>query len=262
MRRLTTTLALALFLLGCSSRIGTNPESAAASATPAGDAVELLTGLDACYAGGQSPSYAGVLIPDPEYGTRIDGKGPVMWPSGYTGLRLADGHVQVLDVSGHVVATTGREYAISPAPHPGGEAGQLMDRIGAIAAPTCYSWDFVDCTAAIEAAGDPAVEARGCRLPPFFDLAAAMAKFEDECKHPSVLEEATCEQIDIAGMTGFGLILNVPLTMPDRDGGRAPVICEQIASAHDAFDGEPLGYNLVVIRGHNNDWLEQCDVAG
>jgi len=69
-----------------------------------------------------------------------------MWPVGYTGLRLAGGQVVVLDRSGNVVATTGKEYAIAPPPHPGGEAGQLMDRIGAIAAPDCYPWDFEEVT--------------------------------------------------------------------------------------------------------------------
>jgi len=62
MRTMTATLALALCLLAC---------------TPSGDPVELLTGVEACYAGGQQPSYAGCLVPDQEYVTRIDGKGRV-----------------------------------------------------------------------------------------------------------------------------------------------------------------------------------------
>jgi hypothetical protein len=126
-RRSAITLALALCLLGCSA--------------PKGEPVDLLTGIEACYAGGQRPSYAGVLAPDPEYGTQIDGR-PVMWPVGYTGLRLTGGEIAVLDRSGNVVATTGRAYAISGAPRPRGEKGELMERIGAIAAPDCYPWDF------------------------------------------------------------------------------------------------------------------------
>lgn len=244
MRRLITTLALALCLLGCS---------------PAGERIELLTGVDACYAGAQSPAYAGVLVPDPEYGTRIDGKGPVMWPSGYTASPLAGGQVAVLDGSGNVVATTGREYAIAPAPHPAGEAGQLMDRTGAIAAPTCYEWDFVDCTAAAE---DPGMAASGCPPTPLYDLAAVKANFEDECQDPSLLDEETCEQIDVDGMRGDGVYLTVPLTFPKRDRERAQVVCEQIASAHDDLDGEPLGYEIVIIEGHNNKRLAECTVDG
>jgi hypothetical protein len=29
---------------------------------------------------------------------------------------------------------------------PGGDAGRLMQATGAIAAPNCYGWDFVDCS--------------------------------------------------------------------------------------------------------------------
>lgn len=133
MRRVVTTLALTLILSGCSMSAG----------VPVG----LLTGIESCYAGGQSPSYQGVLVPDPEYGTRIEGKGPVMWTKGYTGRRLIfSGAVEVLDRDGNIVATTGKAYAIAPAPGPGGEAGQLMEQTGAIGAPDCYSWDFVDCS--------------------------------------------------------------------------------------------------------------------
>ncbi len=130
MRRVASTLALALFLLGCS--------------TP----VALLTGVDSCYAGAQHPAFQGVLVPDPEYGTKIDGKGPVMWPVGYTarGAGLFWGEIEVLDEAGMVVATTGKAYSIAPAPMPRGEAGRLMERVGAIPAPNCYSHDFVDCS--------------------------------------------------------------------------------------------------------------------
>ena len=128
-RRLGTGLALALFLAACGT------------ANPLSDRVELLTGLEACYAGGQHPSYAGLLVPDPQYGTRIEGKGPVLWHTGYTGRRLVTGQIQVFDDDGNVVATTGREYAIAPAPYL--PAGAPDD---SVPAPNCYAWDFVDCT--------------------------------------------------------------------------------------------------------------------
>lgn len=130
-RRVITTVALAICLVACDSL-----------------PVVLLTGLDSCYAGGEHPAFQGLLIPDPDYGTRIEGKGPVMWPVGYTARRvgLLAGEVEVLDQDGNVVATTGKTYAIAPAPVPGGEAGRLMERFGAIAAPNCYSWDLVDCS--------------------------------------------------------------------------------------------------------------------
>jgi hypothetical protein len=244
MHRVAATLTIALCLLGCS---------------PTAERMVLLTGVDACYAGGQSPSYAGVLVPDPEYGTRIDGKGPLMWPLGYTASPLAGGQVAVLDGSGNVVATTGREYAISPAPHPGGEAGQLMDRIGAIAAPDCYPWDFVDCTASAE---DPGMADAGCPLAPLYDVAAVKASFADECRNPSVFEGETCERIDVDGVRGDGVYLIVPTTGLHWHPERAQVVCEQIDSAHLDVDGEPLGYDIVIIEGKNNKRLAECTVDG
>jgi hypothetical protein len=242
MHRLTATVALALCLLGCS---------------PEGERIELLTGVDSCYAGAQSPGYAGVLVPDPEYGTRIEGKGPVMWPSGYTALPLDGGQIAVLDGSGNIVATTGREYAISPAPRPQGEAGELMDRIGAIAAPNCYPWDFVDCTASAEAPG-PA-EA-GCPPTPEYDLAAVKAHLENECEDPPGLEGEACARINVGGMRADGVHLWVPTTGLHFHPERARVVCEQIASAHRGPDGEPLGYEIVVIEGKNNKRLAECTV--
>jgi hypothetical protein len=239
MRRVITTLSLALCLLGCTGE------------------VKLLTGADGCYAGGENPTYAGVLVPDPEYGTRIDGKGPVMWPSGYTGSRLAEGQIAVLDGSGNVVARTGREYAIANAPHPGGEAGQLMDRIGAIPAVNCYGWDLVDCTASAE---NPGIAERGCPPTPSYDLAAVKASFLDECQDPSVLEGEACERIDVDGMRGDDVYLTVPTTGLHRHPKRAQVVCEQIASAHDDLAGEPLGYEIVTIEGKNNKFLAECNI--
>ncbi len=124
-----TGLALALLLLGCGSeRLPSQP-------------IELLTGIQACYAGGARPAYAGVLQPDPVYGTRF-GRKPAMWPVGYTGVLLAGGQVVVLNAGGDLVATTGKAYAITPVPEHGGEAGMLLARIGGIGVCDSYAWDL------------------------------------------------------------------------------------------------------------------------
>jgi hypothetical protein len=140
MRRLTTTLALGLCLLGCGS----------------GAPVQLLTGPLMCYAGGEQGS-AGSLVADPEYGTRFNGK-PVMWPEGFTGVRTG-GKVEVLGPAGNTVATTGRRYYISFAyvPH------ELIEKTGAYpAAANCgYPWDFVDCGSPATGPGMDAAE-RSC----------------------------------------------------------------------------------------------------
>ena len=236
MHRVIATLALALCLLGCSRE---------------GEEVALLTGEIGCYAGGQSPSYAGVLVPDKSHGTRIDGKGPVMWPVGYTGSRLAGGQVAVLNGSGTVVATTGREYAISPALHSGGG-------IGAIAAPDCYPWDFVDCTASAE---DPNLADRGCPPAPLYDVAAVKSHFADACQAPTMLEGETCERIEVDGMWGDGIYLMVPTTGLHGHPARSMAVCEQIASAHRDLEGEPLGYDLVIIESKwSNARLAVCTV--
>lgn len=130
--RVTTTLALALCLLGCNSQ-----------------PVAVLTGVDAnaCYAGGESGPTA-LLVVDPKYGTSFDGK-PLMWPVGYTGRRLGD-EVEVLNAAGTVVATTGRLYHISMGYVSSDGARQIIQSVGAFpAAANCgYPWDFIDCTAA------------------------------------------------------------------------------------------------------------------
>jgi hypothetical protein len=108
--------------------------------------VVLLTGIEACYAGGEHPAFQGVLVPDAEYGTRIEGNGPVMWPVGYTSRRLPGGKVEVLDQGGNVVATTGRTYMMAPAPEQPGEAQRILEPTGAIPSPNCYGWDLVDCS--------------------------------------------------------------------------------------------------------------------
>jgi hypothetical protein len=140
MRPAITTLALALWLLGCGL------------AAPRGEPVDLLTGVDSCYAGGQQ-GVEGPLVADPEYGTRLNGK-PVMWPVGFTGVRLVGGEVAVLDTGGKVVVTTGRRYYLSYGPEPHIAANhQLMERVGAFpAGANCYSWDVREVTPSPESA--------------------------------------------------------------------------------------------------------------
>ena len=133
-------LALALVLVGCSA-----PE------LPEGQ-VPLLTGVDPniCYAGGESGE-TGLLVVDPKYGTRFNGK-PVAWANGFT-ARRAGAEVEVLDAKGKVVATTGRRYHISVAP-PGWDLGP--EHAYPAAAHCGYPWDLVDCTAATAAQSEAA----------------------------------------------------------------------------------------------------------
>jgi hypothetical protein len=105
MRRVTTTLALALCLLGCSLVLPW-------------DRVELLTSSED-YGSCDLMGPIGKLTADPKFGTVFDGM-PVMWPPGFTGRRVGS-EVEVLNPSGKVVATTGRSYEMFPAGGPGRE---------------------------------------------------------------------------------------------------------------------------------------------
>ena len=149
MRRLITALALGLCLLGCDLGEATAEQ------------VQVLTGVDGCYAGGESGA-AGLLIPDRVYGARFNGK-PVMWPLGFTGVRVGD-QVGFFDAAGKAVATTGRMYYISIGAV-SQKARELVDELGAYpAAANCgYPWDFVDCGE--PATGSPGLEVaeRSCR---------------------------------------------------------------------------------------------------
>jgi hypothetical protein len=129
MRSVIATLALAGCLLGCGS-------------APVGLPAPLLTGVDGCWAGGET-GLEGPLLVHPEYGTTFHDM-PVMWPVGFTGVRLARGEVAVLDADGKVVATTGRTYFISRAPVWNDEKHRLMEQLGAFpAAANCgYPWDL------------------------------------------------------------------------------------------------------------------------
>ena len=115
MRRIGSTLALALCLLGC----GVD--------APWGERVALLTGdgpfrekwrYEACY----TSAAGGLLTVDPQYGTAIRDThmrdpndpgpaSPVMWWPGFTAWRVGS-EVEVRDPAGRVVAITGREYRL------------------------------------------------------------------------------------------------------------------------------------------------------
>lgn len=119
MRRLL--VALALCLSACGGAVAVSPGP-----------VQLLTGgSEGCYAGPPT-TVQGPLIFDPKNGTaiRVESREvsapmppvaigttvPVMWPTGYTGLRLASGEVEVRDVTGKLVATTGKRFDIAERP--------------------------------------------------------------------------------------------------------------------------------------------------
>jgi hypothetical protein len=131
-RRLVGLIAIGFLLLGCGSG-------------PPPDGFELLTGPLGCYAGGERGA-AGTLEVDSEYGTRFNGI-PVMWPAGFTGVRVGD-EVEVHDASGTAIATTGRKYYISVAY--ADRARDMLERLGIDAYPAAancgYPWDFVDCS--------------------------------------------------------------------------------------------------------------------
>lgn len=131
MRRLVATVALTLCLFGCDT-------------TPSAVRVELLTGVDSCWAGGET-GLLGLLVIDADYGTRFIAT-PVMWPLGFVGVRVG-AEVEVHDGTGKLVATTGRDYYLSRGPVFSPENAELMERVGAFpAAANCgYAWDLVDC---------------------------------------------------------------------------------------------------------------------
>lgn len=97
--------------------------------------------MDSCYAGGEQGVKSRLLV-DPVYGASFDGR-PVMWPLGFTGMRVKD-EIAVLDATGKIVAMTGRMYYMSYAPVHAPEKAELMERIEAFpAAANCgYPWDL------------------------------------------------------------------------------------------------------------------------
>jgi hypothetical protein len=103
-RRVPTTLAPALFLLGCALAGGT-----VKLVTIEGPVTEAR----GCFAF----PYKGELIVDSTHGTALkEDEGritPLMWPPGFT-ARWIGSEVEVLDPAQNVVATTGKRYYIMP----------------------------------------------------------------------------------------------------------------------------------------------------
>jgi hypothetical protein len=117
-RRLGVRLVVALSLLGCNSKPPlVNPVKA-----PTGDPVQLLTGAMPFDADECASSYPPVvLLADAEYGTQAAAYGmfgndttraPVMWPPGFTAVRVG-AEVAVVDPNGNLVAITGQSYQLS-----------------------------------------------------------------------------------------------------------------------------------------------------
>ena len=110
-----------------------------------GQPVELLTGVTACWAGGEQATFGGVLVADPTFGTAMNGR-PIMWPVGFSGAWRADGEVAVMNRDGKVLATTGRVYWLASAPV-WGVTEDKRASIGGLnvflAAGDCYPWDLV-----------------------------------------------------------------------------------------------------------------------
>jgi hypothetical protein len=110
MRRVATTFALALCLLGCGSK------------APPGEPVQLLTGVmpfdqDEC---SHDFWIASELLVDPQFGTALAGwndgtRIPVMWPPGFSARRVGS-EVVVVDTNDKLVATTGQSYSIAGNP--------------------------------------------------------------------------------------------------------------------------------------------------
>jgi hypothetical protein len=73
------------------------------------------------------------VVADPTFGTvSKDGGGPELtWPRGYT-ARWAGSEVEVLDLEGNVVLTTGKRYWLSPLwpPHNKFVVGEIRECAG------------------------------------------------------------------------------------------------------------------------------------
>jgi hypothetical protein len=68
------------------------------------------------------------------------------------------------------------------------------------------------------------------------DLALVKSTFVDECAHPTIVDDAFCEEVDIDGMTADGRALFVPTTLAE-DAGRAIQICYWISDVRVAYLG-------------------------
>ena len=122
-RRIVTTLALGLAVLGCSllpvhlltggaMSCSPFPDDAAVGTLVAdpwhGTVIKLeFVSISLAHTGGP----AGTLEPGPRPTPRD--VIPVMWPEGFTGRWVSGGQIEVRDEAGNVVATTGKRYRLS-----------------------------------------------------------------------------------------------------------------------------------------------------
>lgn len=95
---------------------------------------------------------------------------------------------------------------------------------------------------------------------PAFDLAAVKSNFTDECKDPAVVDKLFCEQVQIAGMTADGDILNVPTTLNASARDRASAICDQLVTAHFDAEGHDLGYKFIGILDRDGGHAAACAI--
>lgn len=213
--------------------------------------VKLLTGgHDGCSIGGTSPmTIVGVLVAESEAGTaiRVDpdmavewgpevagSTLPVMWPPGTTGRRLSSGEVEVVHREGGVLLTTGRHVVLLTQFIGGGHNGVYT---------ACGGREFV----------------KESPRPLLFELAAVKARFEAECEDPTVLEEKTCDQIDIDGMFGKSpRSLWVPTDRTEYE--RLKVMCKEIARF--AVDSEPLGFEDISVLASDDGLRASCRADG
>jgi hypothetical protein len=85
--------------------------------------------------------------------------------------------------------------------------------------------------------------------------------FTDECAAPIILDELTCTQLVIAGMTADGTVLVVPTTLNDLANDRMAVICDAVALMHfDGATGNDLGYDQVNILDQDGNIGAFCFV--
>lgn len=122
-RRVTTSLVLALCLLGCGL-----------------ERVELaISNLPVAEGGCYTVSWIYWLVADPEHGTVYKddpddrGANPLYWPPRYTGWRVGT-EIEVRDPTGRVVAVTGRRYRIEMGLTPQGQGPQ-----GLVTSAACIS---------------------------------------------------------------------------------------------------------------------------
>ena len=84
-----------------------------------------------------------------------------------------------------------------------------------------------------------------------FDLELVKLAFVDECAHPTIVDEAFCEEVDFDGMTADGRALLVPTTLAEDTGRAIDRFCYWISDVRVAYLGRvPLAefFNTVLDR--------------